>query len=150
MKTKACFFVCLMQLVCISIPDFSLAQPCPVTAGFSTSDSITCSGKAVILTNTSQNSYSQNWYINGILSDSTLNFITVFPVPGVKQIMLIAYDSTCADTLLKTFQIKPSPVLTLTGDTAVQFGSSVTLNAGGADNYFWSNGLSGAQITVSH
>ncbi|OFY70779.1 MAG: hypothetical protein A3G23_14730 [Bacteroidetes bacterium RIFCSPLOWO2_12_FULL_37_12] len=149
MKTKACFFVCLMQLVCISIPDFSLAQPCPVTAGFSTSDSITCSGKAVILTNTSQNSYSQNWYINGILSDSTLNFITVFPVPGVKQIMLIAYDSTCADTLVKTFQIKPSPVLTLTGDTAVQFGSSVTLNAGGADNYFWSNGLSGAQITVS-
>ena len=55
-------------------------------------------GNPVLLTNQSTNAISYSWYINGSYA-SPAKDITIYPVIGVNEIMLVASNGTCNDTV---------------------------------------------------
>jgi gliding motility-associated-like protein len=61
------------------------------------SDTIVSNSNPIIFENQSLNSSSVAWYINGLFAASTDN-LTVSPLTGVNEIMLVASNGTCSDT----------------------------------------------------
>jgi gliding motility-associated-like protein len=62
-----------------------------------------------------------------------------YPYSGTYNVLLTATNSSgCADTVHKSIQAYPVPVITTNPNGVVCFGSSVTLNAAGANTYTWS------------
>lgn len=71
---------------------------CGVNAKFSPEqDTVVMNGNPVLLTNESTNAGTYSWYINGSYSSSA-NDITISPVAGVNEIMLVASNGNCDDT----------------------------------------------------
>ncbi len=55
----------------------------------------------------------------------------------------------CINSDTATQVVNTLPVITLSSDTSICFGESLTLNATGGIAYSWSNGMSGSSITVT-
>src|SRR4029077_2959807 len=55
-------------------------------------------GDPVLLTNQSINAASYSWYINGSYSSSAKD-IVIYPVTGVNEIMLVASNGMCNDSV---------------------------------------------------
>jgi gliding motility-associated-like protein len=72
---------------------------CIVRAGFSPDrDTVVADGTPFFLINQSINATSYSWYINGAGVSSATD-LTLSPVAGVNEIMLVAFHGTCADTV---------------------------------------------------
>ncbi len=56
----------------------------------------------------------------------------------------------CSNSTTATVSVNPLPTVTIAGNTAICAGNSTTLTASGADSYQWSNGATGASITVTN
>lgn len=75
-----------------------------------------------------------NTSTNGIIG-------TWFPAKDTTSTTKYVFTPTsigCFDTTSKTVIVNPSPKVSISGDTAVCLGDSVTLTASGSDNYSWS------------
>ena len=136
----ACFKMSL-DLVGVSA-DFT---PIPAAAG--------CAPRNIqFLNQSSGNSQSYSWNFDdpssGAANTSTLmNPSHTFNSPGTYNVMLVAYDpNSCNvhDTTYRVIQVYPYPIATVTADTNVCEGGSITLQASGGSVYNWSpsNGLS--------
>jgi gliding motility-associated-like protein len=79
--------------------NYALSGNCIVNAKFSPGqDTVVMNGNPVLLTNQSTNAISYSWYINGSYASSVKD-ITIYPVIGVNEIMLVASNGTCSDSV---------------------------------------------------
>lgn len=79
--------------------NYALSGSCGVNAKFSPGqDTVVMNGNPVLLTNQSTNAISYSWYINGSYT-SPAKDLTIYPVIGVNEIMLVASNGTCNDTV---------------------------------------------------
>jgi len=82
------------------------------------------------------------WYENGFNTPSTLscsNCATPIAQPsGTTSYTAVIGDHGCLDTFHIKIKVTPYPVLVVTSDTTVKYGSTIQLQASGADKYLWS------------
>ena len=71
---------------------------CPVTAGFTANATELQIGEPFLATNISQNANSYEWWINGVLISSDLNFNYTFSNPGHYSVILQSHGTYCSDS----------------------------------------------------
>ena len=116
-----------------------------------------CIGEPLTLSGTAIGSYSNlNWSSTGngtFSSTTTLNTIYTpeYNVTGLDTLILSATSSSCGiveDTV--QVYVRPLPTPTISNDTTICSGFSVSLTAGGGLTYAWSNSLpTNATVSVS-
>ncbi len=73
--------------------------PAPVTAGFTAPAAPYYAGNSYTFTNTSSNAATYEWYVNGVLQSTSVNFNYTFPLVGSYTIKVIAKAGSilCSD-----------------------------------------------------
>lgn len=83
-----------------------------------------------------------NWYWtlgNGNTSNLQNPPTQIYTIPQVYNIQLIATNSTgCKDTVNKSFEVYPIPVINASADVQICRGTPTQLNATGGSSYTWS------------
>ncbi|HQP90302.1 MAG TPA: choice-of-anchor J domain-containing protein, partial [Bacteroidales bacterium] len=141
----------MMMIDDIVIDTGTVSSTNPV-ASFTYSPSNICQGTQVQFTNTSQNATSYSWsFPGGNPSTSTQTNPTVtFNTAGNINVTLIAHNGTISDTITQSVTVNPLPTVSASANpSSICVGGSSVLSASGANTYNWSNGMNGAQITVS-
>ena len=141
----------MMMIDDIVIDTGTVSSTNPV-ASFTYSPSNICQGTQVQFTNTSQNATSYSWsFPGGNPSTSTQTNPTVtFNTAGNINVTLIAHNGTISDTITQSVTVNPLPTVSASANpSSICVGGSSILSASGANTYNWSNGMNGAQITVS-
>ena len=104
-----------------------------------------CLGSSSVLTATGADTY--NWS-HGIGSSGST--ITVTPTENTTYIVTGTSTEGCTNTATITIAVNPIPNVTaFANPNNICIGGSSTLSASGANTYNWSNGMSGASITVT-
>jgi predicted transcriptional regulator len=75
--------------------------------------------------------------------------ITVSPASTTSYTVTVTNAAGCTATANQSVQVNTTPVASITGNTAVCQGESLTLSANGGNSYTWSNGSTTASITVN-
>ncbi|MGN0187289.1 MAG: T9SS type A sorting domain-containing protein [Paludibacteraceae bacterium] len=101
-----------------------------------------CEGDQVTLTATGADSYTWS-------TGSTAASITVAPTMTTTYTVTPRTGNCVGDPTSFTVTVNPKPVITFSGDTEVCEGEKATIKADGADEYTWSNGMTGATITTA-
>ncbi len=104
-------------------------------------NSTLCEGDAVTFTASGGTAYA---WSNG----ATTTSITVSPTSSTTYSVIVSSGS-CADTASISAVVNSNPLATVSSNITIAAGSSTVLTAGGGGTYIWSNGASGASITVS-
>jgi len=141
-----------MMMIDDIVIDAGTVSPTNPVASFTYSPSNICQGTQVQFTNTSQNATSYIWsFPGGNPSTSTQhNPVVTFNTAGNYTITLTAYNGTLSNTYTQSITVNPIPNVSASANpTSICLGGSSILSATGANTYNWSNGMSGAQITVS-
>lgn len=107
---------------------------------FSLNDSI-CPGSPITITATGGTKY---LWSNG----ATTSSINVSPIVNTTYSLTVK-NATCQKDTTFTVYMKPPPIVTLGGVTAVCPGNPTTLTASGGLTYQWSTGSTNTSITVS-
>ncbi|MBK8557789.1 MAG: PKD domain-containing protein [Lewinellaceae bacterium] len=128
----------------------------PPVANFSASATCGPAPLQVIFTDQSSNSPSSwNWSFGSAGTSTQQNPSVVFNTPGVYTVQLNAGNTAGSDAEIKTayITVTAAPVLSVSPDTAVCFGTPVVVQASGANQFSWTGpGLSantGSQVSVS-
>lgn len=100
-----------------------------------------CKGQSAALTATGGSTYS--WSNAGKTS-----IINVSPTTQTIYSVTATDISGCTASDNVSVFVHALPVITATGGTVCK-GATITINASGADNYLWSNGLSGSNISIN-
>ena len=110
----------------------------------SSSSVLVCSGSSVTL-NASGNAQSYTW------NPGTINSNSIIVTPSVTSTYtVIAAGNSCISSSIITVAVNPLPIVTIISNyTRTCAGSSLTLQASGANIYSWSNGSTGPFTTVS-
>jgi PKD repeat protein len=115
----------------------------PTVTANATSTSI-CTGGTTTLTSSGASTY--NWMpgnLNGASVSVSPSSTTTYTVTGTAA-------NGCTNTNTVTVTVGSQPTVTVTANTAICNGSSITLSANGTSTYNWMPGnLSGASVTVS-
>jgi PKD repeat protein len=103
----------------------------------------TCVNSSINIINTSSNAINYNWQMIGAApsSDTQASPVISYSSPGAYQIQLIASNGTDSDTTVQSITIYPLPIVNAGVDVGICSGSNVTLNAttsGGSLSYNWS------------
>jgi len=116
-------------------------NPLPSPSATASSDTI-CTGQSTILTAAGGNSYS---WSDGQSGAS----ISVMPSATTTYTVTVT-DNGCEATAETTVLVNPLPtVMAMANDATLCAGQSTTLTASGGDTYLWSDGQSGASITIT-
>lgn len=83
------------------------------------------------------------------IAGTSLSQITVTPDETTVYKVRMTTSFGCVDSLEITITVIPPQQLTLTADTSICEGETVTLLASGSWNYSWSNGATGSMTTVN-
>ena len=123
--------------------DSYICQQCISTPLFQVSDTTVCVGDTVNFFNTTIIGLTcfQQWYIDGQQYDGTINPFYSFDAPGDYQIQLMSTCGVNADTFNIVIHVYPIPTVDAGIDTNFCVNGTLTLSAGGADTYIWSNGV---------
>ena len=129
------------------IDDCSTA--CVIQAGFTLSDSVTCSRGTVTLHNTSQGALTYRWTINGANYSTSTDTVFVPTTPGTYLVKLYAYKGTnCVDSVTHRITVTNGVVLNIGRDTVLCAPFSYVLNSH-ILNTTWSTGVTDSVITVT-
>jgi hypothetical protein len=124
-----------------SINQIVVVNPSP-TITLSSSDPIICSGGSATLFVNGASSYTWNVSSNASSLAVTPSQSTTYSV--------IAEDASNNCKTTGTISVNVfSPTLSIAGNTAVCLGSPASLQASGGNNYQWSNGIPGANNTIT-
>ena len=104
-----------------------------------------CSGQSATLTASLSGGNATNYIWS---NNATTSSINVTPAATTTYSVTVTDINGCTDTASKKVNIKPLPVVTVTGPNACQ-GGSTTLTATGGGTYLWLNGATSASITVT-
>jgi Pregnancy-associated plasma protein-A/PKD domain len=128
--------------------------PAPVTANFTSPGPPFNAGSSYLFTNTSVNAASYEWYVNGVLQSTAVNFNYTFPAVGSYTIKLIAKSGNplCDDeTTSITINAICGVMAGFTKSAAIAAaGTNInfTNTSTGATNYEWFvNGISQSTAT---
>ena len=94
------------------------------------------------------NGATYKWYYNGNLFQNTSTNTYQIPVAGQWSCEIITPTCTLR-TGVRNIVIQQLPAISISGNTTVCQGESVTLNASGASNFLWSNGSTQSSITFT-
>jgi gliding motility-associated-like protein len=110
-----------------------------VPLSISLSDTAHCIGSADMFTNVSLNANSASWNFGDGTTSSTNNPSHTYSAAGTYTVSLSITDNVhnCKDTLKKTMQIFPVPILSLNGRDTCQ-NKPTPLHASGGATYTWS------------
>ncbi len=93
---------------------FSLS--CNVSASFTSSATMVCTGESVGFQNNSLGAVAYHWLNNGQLVDSSIHYSKVFATSGMNTISLIAIQSNgCRDTASFQITVSPLPMVNILG-----------------------------------
>lgn len=124
---------------CSGTASTTLTVTSAVTAVITCQD--VCGSNSAILTASGGATY---LWSTGAVSSS----ITVSPAATTNYSVIVSAGS-CSDTTVCTVNVFPGPVVSVSSDTAIQTGQTVTLTATGGGTYAWSNGSTDNTISVS-
>ncbi len=101
-----------------------------------------CQGSLVVFSASGANSYTWSMGSNTSTMQATAITNTVFSVTGFDAANVCSKTETIALTVL------PAPDVSISGNTGICIGSSLTLSANGADTYTWNNSSTNSTITI--
>jgi len=101
-----------------------------------------CPGGTINLTASGANSYT--WSTGAFTS-------TISQTPGTNTVYTVVGTAStgCTGTLSQAVVVNPNPTISISGGSVVCGGASLTLTAGGANSYSWSNGALTPTISIS-
>jgi len=105
-----------------------------------------CQGDSIQLLASGSNSF--NWTPNSFITCDTCANPIAFP-DSTQSYIVTGNIGNCADTAAVSIQVIEPIVVTISGDTSLCFGDSLTLIASGGQSYIWSTNDSTSQITIS-
>ena len=105
-------------------------QRSPVTADFTSSAQMICSGTNVTFTNTSLNGNSYVWYVNGVQQSTATNYNYTFSSQGNYRILLKAIGTTYTDSTAKSIFVGNFPTANAGTDTNTCSGYNLQLTPG--------------------
>lgn len=122
-----------------------------VTTSFNSSSQTICEGETVQLTNTSTGSNTFSWNFGDGGTSTLQSPQHTYTLAGTYTITLSASSGTVVSgTATKTVVVKPLPLLTVSNDTSICNGNSLTLSANApSGNISWSTGGTNSAITVT-
>ncbi len=131
----------------LSFDDLRIEIPCSLnspTLTVAANNYTVCAGDEVVLTANGADSYLwSNGDVNAATSVSP-QVTTTYTVEGTNDL------SGCGQKATQVIEVNPSPlVIAFASSPSVCLGKAVTLNAGGAQTYVWSNGKLGQSIQAS-
>ncbi len=127
----------LCNLACFKL---SLDLPGVVADFYPDPDTIGCAPQEIQFNNLSAGGNLYFWDFGDGGTSSDIHPIHIFQNPGTYEVQLIAIDSnTCnvVDTAYRTITVAPLPIATVTPDTSICEGESITLTATGGLSYQW-------------
>lgn len=115
------------------------------TVNISSSSSVICSGKSTTLTASGANTYTWNGVTTGSVYAVTPSITATYTLAGTTT------SSGCTDQAIQTITVLPTPTVTIVPSSTVNCSANtLTLTAGGAVTYTWSNSLgNGTLVTLS-
>jgi hypothetical protein len=131
----------------LSIDDLRIEIPCQLnspTITASANSNTICQGEVVVITASGGDNYLwSNNDVNQSIS-VTPQVTTTYAVTGSSAL------SGCGQTVYQTIEVNPSPVvIAMASSNGVCVGKPVTITAGGALTYVWSNGGFGPSINAT-
>jgi gliding motility-associated-like protein len=121
------------------------------TDGKAADKEVFCSNTKLSFSNLSRNARTYQWFVNDTLISRLEKPTYSFPKEGKYRIKLVSYNNTIcinADSVEKEIQVvnfKPS----VTSDTTLCPGSSLSLQAVGGENYQWSPNVGAGNVNRS-
>jgi len=129
---------------CIGTQTLALTTKTAPSLSASSSATMICAGKQVVLSATGANTYS---WMPGNLSGSS---VTVSPSTSTIFIVTGENSLNCLGTAQQFVIVNPSPTLTVTASQLVACaGQSVTLNVSGGSTYTWTGGPNAPSYSVT-
>jgi hypothetical protein len=132
-STAGCTNTAIQQIMVVALPTISV----------SASQSTLCAGKEATLIATGAVSY--------LWSDASLgNSITVSPSTSNGYTVTGTSAAGCTNTAVQQITVITSPTVSISAPSfTICVGEGITLNAGGAATYSWSNSMTGNVITFT-
>ena len=128
---------------CSATATVSVTVNATPTLTVNATDNQLCTGESATLTANGANTYSWSNGGNGSSITVTPNTSTTYTVTGISA-------EGCSNTASISITVNPVPNVSANASpNTICIGGSSTLSASGANTYSWSNGSSGASITVS-
>lgn len=128
----------------LTVPNYMIIDTCPLpVADFNTFTQNICSNRCVNFFDLSTESpIAWSWYFPGATPDtsSAQNPTNIcYAIDGFYDVQLIATNVNGSDTMVKFsyINVESVPGAYVSQDTAMFFGSSYQLNAGGGSSYYW-------------
>jgi hypothetical protein len=108
-----------------------------------TGNTVVCSGESVTLTANGANTYSWS-------SGATGSVVVITPSSNTTYTTVGEISQGCTDSTTTGVTVNPLPVLVLTPSVAtICEGETLTVNATGASTYSWSNGVTTSSVAMS-
>ena len=87
---------------------------CSITASYSMSNSSICEGESTAFTNTSVGATSYNWMVNNNSFANAVDAAYTFDSAGIFEVLLVAIDSNCSDSISQSVTVNSNPVPSIT------------------------------------
>jgi hypothetical protein len=107
-----------------------------------TGGSFVCAGNTLTLDVSGANSYSWS-------TGSTTSSVVVVPASNTSYSVIGTNTTGCFSMAVNDVTVVAFPSVSITGNTAVCMGDSITLTANGANTYVWSTGSTSSLVVVS-
>ena len=119
---------------------------CDVSLNITMPTDAVCVGDDVVLIASAQSAYTSQFSFLWSTGDTG---DTITPIENGTYLVTATADNACSQTASFSLSLYPSPHGTISGDTILCEGNTVTLTANGAWSYRWNTGTQGATISVS-
>jgi hypothetical protein len=117
-------------------------NPTPTVVIADNNPAIICQGQTFSLTSSVANVSSYQWRRNGVNISGANTSSFTGTLSGTYTLIVTSSQGCTATSNPIEITITPLPIVNAGPDLAICVGQSVTLNASGASNYSWSNGIS--------
>ena len=125
---------------CTTVNGVTIASTLSITATAGPNSTI-CAGQTVSISSSGGTNYLWS-------SGQTTASVSVSPVITTTYSVIVT-SGTCADTVSVKVTVKPTPAVSISGNTTICTGGSTILTALGGTNYVWSTGNSTASVNIS-
>ena len=119
---------------------------CDVSLNITMPTDAACVGDDVVLIASAQSAYTSQFSFLWSTGDTG---DTITPIENGTYLVTATADNACSQTASFSLSLYPSPHGTISGDTILCEGNTVTLTANGAWSYRWNTGTQGETISVS-
>jgi len=109
---------------------------------------VLCSGETLTLSTANTAGYSQQWHRNGAAINNANSSAYMVSLAGNYYVVNTANGCTATSSTI-AISVNPLPVVSVSNDTTICSGDTITLHASGGTTYNWNTGFSGADYPVT-